>query len=206
MPDLVVYLTEQDEIRFIKYALEKGTWLVPDVEYISRDYPRIENALEYESYRQRQVRAFFIQRDDFVRSPLEMRNILKHDREIFYISQRKGGPYLDFMGGGIFSESGTSYIRAGGFGYYPTYWDTVLERNQSAPKELRVLYSELKRFLLKGGRRLLRSKTQPWVLPGAVVSMQAGAKLVGFENHTIADLEIGNGRHKPKPPFRLRRI
>ena len=62
-------------------------------------------------------------------------------------------------------------------------------KNQVAPAELRMFYSRLKKILLQNSRRLLRTKAKIWVLPSAILAMQNCARLVGFEEHTMADLE-----------------
>jgi hypothetical protein len=196
MPDVTMYMTDDDEARFIRFILEEGAWLVPDLDYSEPRVVKITALESYELYRQKLVRKFFIQKDEFNQSPLELRSISKNNKMVHYISQRQGGPYIDFSGGGIFEAEGFRYVRPGECGYYPTYWDTLLRKNQVAPKALRIFYSVLKKFLLQEAKRLLNTKTRPWVLSFAIVAMQNGARLVGFENHMLADLEMPKNGHR----------
>jgi hypothetical protein len=195
MPDITLYLTEDDEMRFVRFVLQEGAWLVPDSDYEEPSAIRIHSLREYALHRRKLIRKFFIQKEEFVRSSFEFRKIIKNGRPIFYIGQRKGGPNIDFSAGGIFEKEGFKYIRPGECGYYPTYWNTLLSKNQAVPAELRAFYSQVKRFLLQDSSRLLMTKAKIWVLPFARLAMQNGAKLVGFENHTISDLDIGKNGH-----------
>jgi hypothetical protein len=190
VPDTVIYMTEDDQERFIQFALNAGAWLIADMNYPEPKAIRVDSMDRYKHCRLKMVSKFYIQRQDFTQSPLVFKHIEKNGAHIYYISQRQGGPNIDFSGGGTYEKDGHRYIRPGGYGYYPTYWDTLLDKNQTAPKALKEFYSYLKQHLFQCAARLGNTKTKPWVLSFAILAMQRGARLGGFENHTVADLEL----------------
>jgi hypothetical protein len=206
MPDITIYMTEDDEERFIRFVFEKHAWLIPDMNYAEPRAVKIESIKSYKESRNKLIRKFYIQRQDFTTSPLNFRSITKDGVLFHYISQRQGGPNIDFSGGGIFEEAGLRYIRPGECGYYPTYRDTIFDKNRTASPALRIFYAQLKNFLLAGSKRLLNTKSRPWVLPSAILNMQKGAKLVGFENHTIADLQTEKNGHNSQRKKILKKL
>src|SRR5947209_15481632 len=101
MPDITVYMTQEDEEKFIQYIFEAGAWLTPDMHYLKPQPVEIRCIKGYKGYRQMLIRKFYIQRQDFTKSALVFRPLNKDDALIYYIGQREGGPYVDFSGGGI---------------------------------------------------------------------------------------------------------
>jgi hypothetical protein len=104
MPQLSLYQTEEDELNVVNAAFEAGCWIVPDLDY---EAPEAQVLKTGESFKQarRDERHFFILHKRFMRSPLHMRQILKHGRNVFYVSPSEGGPFLEFLGGGIIEDN-----------------------------------------------------------------------------------------------------
>ena len=187
MPDLVMYLTEDDQRRFVDFVLGTGAFLIPDMHVENPSFPTIVSLAQYESYRARLVSKYYIQRDDFTRFSPTARSIQQDGRMIYYVSQREGGPFVDFSGGGTHQENDCTVVRAGGFGHYPTYFQADVE--YPAPETLKRYHAELRKYLLRGAMRLGRTKTKPWILAGAVEAIHSGGKLGGFESHGVNDLQ-----------------
>ena len=140
MPDIVVYLTEDDQDRFVQFLLEAGAWLVADMNYTDPQAGRIDSLDSYRNCRLASVNKFYIQRQDFTHSPLVFRHVEKSGARIYYIGQREGGPNIDFSGGGTYQKAGHAYIRPGGYGYYPMLGSSARQKSVGAPGAERVLF------------------------------------------------------------------
>ncbi len=181
MAEITLYMTERDEIQFVRFALEQGCWLIPDLYYPSSRYECISSERQFKEFRQR-TRLFFIARDDFFKFPFVMRRIRKNGAEVYFIMQRSRGPCIDFLGGGAFLKNGGKFIRPGMIGYYPTYWDIPEPgRDMKAPAELVSLYKKFMKFIKANAIHGKLGKTSFWLMRDAQEEVKNGAKPVGLE-------------------------
>ena len=127
MPGIQLYQSEQDEIVLVTAAVSNGYWLVPDLHYESAKVDILRTVEDFQSVRKREYH-FFILHESFLRIPLCLRKIEKNGKDVFYVSQTEGGPFLEFLGGGIFKDkqSGKDRIRPGFLEYRSGYWDQNL--------------------------------------------------------------------------------
>jgi hypothetical protein len=167
--------------------LSNGAWLIPDVDYPQKQPALLTSESLFVAARL-SVRHFFIIRDDYLKVPLEMRRIEKGGRTVYYISQREGGPTVDFLGGWIFTRGPERFIRPGSLSHYPTFFDTHERRFQKMPKEIVSFFSQLATHLKKSYRRIKPKKVTFWVSSNALSEVERGAKLVGLEDLSVEEI------------------
>lgn len=171
----------------VRFILSNGACLIPDLDYSQKQPALLTNESLFLAARL-SVRHFFIIRDDYLKMPLEMRRIQKGGRIVYYISQREGGPTVDFLGGGIFTRGTERFIRPGSLSHYPTFFDTQDERFQKMPKEIVTFFAQLVTHLKKSYRRIKPKKVTFWLSPNALNELQGGAKLVGLEDLSAEEI------------------
>ena len=165
MADMNLFMTDEDERRAIAFALQNSCFLVPDLDYDSPKYEMITSVVEYDRYRSR-TRHFFLLSDRFFRCPLELRTIQKNGKAVCYISQRRGGPSIQFLGGGLFENSGEKFVRPGDLSYYPSYWNTLESRNEKPSLELIETYKSLQEHIKKTSIRKKLGRSVFWLGEG----------------------------------------
>src|ERR1700754_3238022 len=101
MRELNLYQTEEDELGLVKAAFAAGCRMVPDSNYETSEVPAIYTIEAFRLSRLTE-RHFFILHECFQRLPITLRKISKDGKLLYYISPSQGGPFLEFMGGGIF--------------------------------------------------------------------------------------------------------
>ena len=117
-----------------------------------------------------------------------MDSIEKPGGTVYFVRQRVGGPTIDFMGGGLFDESGSRFIRPGYLAYHSTYWNSKKRRMEKAPAELVTTYQALVKAIRKSATRIKPGKRVYWLGDDAKRQLLTGVKLVGYEKYTAEDL------------------
>jgi hypothetical protein len=90
LAELDLYLTEEDELPIIEYALRIGCKVIPDLHYGRAQYDSVTTLQDYKRYRAR-TRLFFFLSERLLRRPLEMDSIEKQGSTLYYILY-VGGP------------------------------------------------------------------------------------------------------------------
>lgn len=179
MPELTLYFAEKDEIEFMEFVLQQGAWLVPNLDYERAECALIQSEETFQAYKRR-CRLFHILRDSYYCSPLEFRSVEKRRRMIYYVSQRNGGPTIDYVRSVGFREQGRRFISTGFLAHYPTYWDTLKHSMEKAPEPLRDFYTLLATWIKKNSVRIKPVSTTYWVGRHAVEAVRRGVKLDGI--------------------------
>jgi len=181
MPELSLYLADEDEKEFVSFVLNQGAWLIADTEY---DSPRVERiyALERFSDSRRSSAHFFIQADSFDKLPAEFRPIHKKGKTLYYLSSRSGGPFISFFSTGTFVEERRLFVGTGSLSYYPSFWDPRNRIFEKTPSSLKDFYKLFVKHLKK---KCLKIKPYPrfdqcyWLGKRAEELFKGGAQLVG---------------------------
>ena len=182
MPELGLYLVEEDEYSLVQLAFDEGCDLIPDLHYNSQRYEKISTLEGYRQYRIR-TRLFFLVSEKYFCCPIEMCRIEKDERHVYYISQRSGGPTIQFLGGGLFEKNGQKFIRSGSIAYYPTYWNTTTLQKEKPPSGLPSVYNVLRRGIKRDAIRIKPGLSEFWLCAHARKELLDGANLVGFEQY-----------------------
>jgi hypothetical protein len=185
MAGVQLYQTEEDELPLIEAAISDGCWLVPDLQYKSPHVESLRTVEEFLAVR-KEERHFFILHQSFLRLPLSLRSFEKAGEKVFYVSPTEGGPFLEFLCGGLFKDepTGRSLIRPGFLEYRTGYWDHAITRREASPPELVDSFKKLAKMLRSNSTRIKPGKSAFWLGRVAKERLGAGAQLVGLENWT----------------------
>ena len=186
MAELTLYVTENDELPIVTFALQLGCYLVPDLHYPT---PQYESLGTLESYKRSRVctRAFYLVSGTFLHRRLELRRIEKENKTVYYL-ENAGCPSIYFLGGGLFEAAGVKLIRPGSIGHQARYWNAEDKEMEKPPSQLVETYKALQKLVRRSFRYSKPSKVSFWVGPEAVQAVQNGAKLVGYEKYSAERL------------------
>jgi hypothetical protein len=184
--ELDLYLTENDELPLVAAAFQAGCKLIPDLHYASARYDSLNALEDYKLFRTR-TRQFFLLSEKYSKCPLEMRLIEKEDKSVYYIGGR-GGPTIAFLGGGLFNEDASKFIRPGFISYSPRYENTAKKTMEKPPAELIETYQALVKSIKKFTARIKPGNRVYWLGPDARKEVENGAKLVGYEKLSAESL------------------
>ena len=183
MPELSLYLADEDDQEFVSYCFSQGAWMVPDLLY-KTPAPRIVSNLD--SFAEcAEERLFFIQHASFLCSPLLFAKLEKNNETVYSISQRYGGPAISLFCRGQFLKDREVYIGPGSLSHYPTYRNTITGEDEKPPESLRQLYALLVKHLKRNSFRIKPGIRVYWIGMHARELLRQGAKLVGYENVKI---------------------
>jgi len=117
-----------------------------------------------------------------------MREISKGGKAIFYIQQSTGGPFLQFLGGGLFLDeaTGEDRIRPGFLSFSRHYWAEDLSWQHASPPELEEMFKWFLRVIKKNSVRIKPGNSVFRLGKDAEVQVRRGAKLIGYENWSLA--------------------
>jgi hypothetical protein len=186
MAETSLYLTESDELPLVTLAFQLGCTLVPDLHYSTPKYEALGTAERYKQSRSR-TRAFYLISGTFLRRPLELRRIEKENKTVYYI-ENAGCPSIYVLGGGLFVEADSQFIRPGSIGYQSKYWNQSNGEMERPPTELADTYKALQKLIRSSFRHSKPGKISFWLGPEAVQAVQNGAKLVGYEKYSAQQL------------------
>ena len=186
MPQINLYQTEQDELGIVKAAFSEGCTIVPDSNYSTSEAIALETI---EAFNQARVhnRHFFILNKRFSRLPIHFRKISKDGKFVYYISPSQGGPFLEFMGGGVITdEVGTRRIRSGFLACPHGYWDAEITRKENSPPELAESFKRLSKAIRTTSTRIKPDQSVYWLGNDAKTQVEGGAKLGLHENFSFS--------------------
>jgi hypothetical protein len=92
------------------------------------------------------------------------------------------------MGGGVFDEAGSQFIRPGYLAYHSAYWNKKDKRMEKPPVGFIEMYQSLAKVVKKSSTRIMPGKRAYWLGPGAEKAVQDSAKLVGYEKSSADEL------------------
>lgn len=183
MRELNLYQTESDELVLIGEAIDRHCWLVADTHSES---PLVHKLITLEDFQcaRLETRHFFIFDGAAEGSRLSIRKVSKDGDDFYYVSPGVGIPSLEFLGGGVFSNSDTHHrlIRPGFLSYSPEYWTADLLRKLPSPPELASLFDDLCRTVKQHSSKIRPGKKVFWIGQNAQTELKNSARLVGFEN------------------------
>lgn len=124
MPRADLLFSRAEHEGLVQFVFELEAWLVPS-RLPTASLIEIKDPESYRSYVDKGERLFHIQRRDFTRAPLEVRQVRATDDqpEVFYVQQRSGGPTVDLLGPYESEEGGQTRVASGFIGHCPTFWN-----------------------------------------------------------------------------------
>ena len=184
MPQIDFFFDEDDETVFLTYLVGKGFWFVSNRLYLEPQYEEFSDVRRYHEIKETTKKSLFILHKDFVTCPLEMRQLKKGTAEgKYYIMPRNGGPAFDYLCPGTYFDHGCRVIAPGILGYYETYWNTKLNRNENTPKSQKEAFKMMKSFI--------KSNSVPSIPKGFHVGSHAALE------HSSGRAKLRNSRKYP---------
>jgi hypothetical protein len=163
MPQADILFRRADYENVVQFAFELGAWLVPS-HLRTAGVVRIGKIDEYWNRVNDGEKLFHIQHQTFEVCPLEVRRVRSNEGEDrFYVMQRNGGPTVDLLGPYEFEELGRNRVGGGFISYYPSFWNTETQSNESAPVEQKRFYSALLRYLKSNAIKSPAGRRTYWV-------------------------------------------
>ena len=126
----------------------RSSILIPDIDFNDPVYIEITDLSGFENCKSL-TRLFYIVFSDYLMTPLEMKQIQKNGQLKYYISQRNGGPTIDYLRSAIYEKNDTVYVSSGMLGYHQTFWDHTKRMNVKRPNSLVTHFNQMKSYIRK---------------------------------------------------------
>jgi hypothetical protein len=179
------YISDEDELELLTYALSAGLWLVADRNYETSEYPQVTHIHDYLSVRN-DVRQFFIGRSSYVNMPMSMRRVENEGSTFYYIFPRDGGPTISFLRSGTFERNGRQWLRPGFISHYPWYFNPVTKENDKPPRELILTFRKLSNHIKSRSTRIKPGVRSYWISRDAQALVKEGCGLIGLEQFAVS--------------------
>lgn len=163
MPEIGFFVSAEDEACLVSQVFAMGGRAVPAVPYLEPTVTLLTDFPAYSSFRG-QTNLFFLEFDNFLECPLEMRRV---DSGVnagrYFVLQRNGGPVIDLFVPKEYPTEKGMVLPAGSLGYYPTYWNAAAGSNRPVPAALKTTFAELRRHLQRGATKVRCGQRLFWV-------------------------------------------
>lgn len=149
MAEFDFILNSEDQRRLVEFVVNCEVEFVPALGYSKPAYDiltSVDDIIDL-TFSRKLRGPFFILSKDFSKYPLKMGSFEKEGKNIYFIYQRHGGPYLDFSPSFQRMYLDPPILTAGSIGYYPKYWIDDLRREVKTPNELKKLYLKITSFI-----------------------------------------------------------
>jgi|ERR1017187_2395710 hypothetical protein len=180
MAEIEFFAIEEEIIELVRWLLDRQCELVPDCHYESSRVNRMTKEPAIRSLAE-STPHFFVIREDWVESPLSVREVTTTDKHFFYIDPRTGGPTLQFYWGRQFETDARKHLSATWLSSYRWYEDSVSHARKKPPKALAGLYSEFAKTVRGSRTRIKPGRRAYWISPHVAELVRAGMILVGLE-------------------------
>ena len=182
MAELEFILTATEQSKLVEFLFEDGAKLIPHMWYKEPKYKELSSVDEILNIRATLSGPIFVVWDEVFQYPLEFSKIDKEEGVFYFLCQKKGGPYLDFLPCGIIEDdNGLDFIN-GFVAYYTEYWIDK-EIAVPIPEFLKKKYKQITKFIRSMGTKLVvrECKRSYWVGREALEMLQSGDVRNSFE-------------------------
>ncbi|MBO1317378.1 hypothetical protein [Acanthopleuribacter pedis] len=112
--------------------------------------------------------AFFIVNESWLEMPLELSNIIKDGKSIYFIRQRSGGPFIHLYAPLEFQEKNCNYLPSGFPGLHGNYWDYERETHVKTSSQIKKVYKEAIRFAKKGSQKVTTNQRTYYICQNTI--------------------------------------
>jgi hypothetical protein len=162
MPEFDFYFNDNEISRLATFIFCKNGVLIPDNNFESESYPEIKDVETLQTYLDDCFHYFLIDRS-FISMPFLLRRIEKDNRACFYISQRWGGPYIDFMFFPKFAEDAPLPHKRSNISHYPRFILPSTREELKAPDSLKTYYSDILKYIKSQSKHIEHNGKKYWV-------------------------------------------
>jgi hypothetical protein len=180
MAEIEFILSEKEQGIFLQYLESLKAIFVPEILYPRPEFQYLHDANEAVSiWREANAKEgsgpIFLLWDGISTYKLIFRNIVKYGEQKFYLSQKEGGPYINFGPCKYLAEE--KIITSGDIGYYSKYWIEELDDNITVSEEIKSKFNEISKFIKKMTKRIKSKsgKRSYWVGSEALKMLKNGS-------------------------------
>jgi hypothetical protein len=184
MAEIEFFAIEEEIGELVRWLLDRQCNLIPDCHYESSHAVRLTELPEIQRVAE-SAPHFFVIREDWLESSLNIREVTTAEKHFFYVEPRTGGPTLQFYWGRHFEREGRTHLSATWLSMYNWYEDSVSGERKKLPEALRDFYSAFAKTVRAGRRKIKPGKREFWVSPPVEDLVRAGAVLVGLEGMPV---------------------
>lgn len=146
MPQVDIFLSEQDVEEIVGYVFEHGCRIAADINYKDPVPGFVYSVEEFRELRGKQKPTlFFILSDKWQRTSLVLKPLIKNEDRFYYIQQKSGGPTIDLFAPFEYKSESGVYLPHGFLSFHSKYWNQATKENEPAPSELKSFFRELKK-------------------------------------------------------------
>lgn len=180
MPEIEFFGTDHEIAETATWLLDQQCVFVPDLHYESKVINQLTELAEIVKL-SATIPHFFVLREDFVESPLFLREVSNADSHFFYIDPRTGGPSLQFYWGRSGEKEGYRHLSASWLSYYGWYEDSRTGDRKKPSKNLVSVYSAFAKLIKGSFRKIQPGKREYRISPSAESLVGSGGTLIGLE-------------------------
>ena len=173
MAQLDFILNKDERNEFMKFAISVGCKIVPDIHYSTANYLVLETVADFLSYSGNSK--FFLINERYSLFPLEVRWFEKDGERKFYVSQRYGGPAIDFYSPYI-RETERGIMGHGFIAFDPSYY--LGSARVTTSDDLKSIYASFVSFIKKRAKKISLLKRIYWVGNHTVELVKSGERTV----------------------------
>jgi hypothetical protein len=187
MAELGILLTPTEERSIVEFVLSKGAFLVPDIDYSSGEHATVRSLSDYLRYRAA-TRLFFIVHQDYLTAPLEMRQTVKGGNLVYYVTQRNGGPSIDFLSTVEFTENSIAKVNPGFIAHHCTFWNPITGQNEKPPTSMIRLFGEIRSVIRSMAMSAKLGKRSYLIGEEMSAALKSGTKTLGIDGVSVATI------------------
>lgn len=163
MAQMEFYFSDSEIEELFRYISSKGGGFIPDLLYESDKYIVLDTYQELKEIQQTKTAHFFLIDDFYFMEPL----VVTQNRYLkgvnYYINQRKGGPYIDFMFFRGYSEDSTIHYRRSEVSIYPRFIHANGDEEFKATDELKKYYKDVVRYIKSQSKQIVKNNKRYWI-------------------------------------------
>ena len=178
MAEFDFILAPDDQARLIDFLLRSGAAMVPSIAYPSATHKTITDVESAQRliHENELIGPFFVDWPDWKSFPYMYSEIVKEGFIKFFLKQRHGGPYMDFLPCWIEKDQNRQIITSGFVGYYSKYWIEELGAEIPAPKDLKRRYATTTAYLRSFCKKANARSRIYWIGESALALIDCGVR------------------------------
>lgn len=179
MPEISLFMSEDDLKKIVEGLIESGCTLFPDAATNRPEAHEVNSLESFQQWREgKGVRFFFVVSSEWKVAPFEWGKIEKNGNVEFYIRQRTGGPTIDIFAPFSFEDANSQVVLPHGFiAYHSTFWNPLKSRKERPPEALRNTYAGILRRLKIDSCELRGQHRKYLIAKDAKAKLDAGCVL-----------------------------
>jgi hypothetical protein len=149
MPHLDFYFNDEERIELVDYILSKGSKIIPDKKYLTKEYEVIRSVDDYIVSMKERECSFFILDEGYTFEELSFSSVELEVGLRYYINQRHGGPYIDICFYLGYASDAIIPCKRSNIDHYSKFMYNYSYDEFKTPEALKAYYKDLSKFINK---------------------------------------------------------